>query len=83
VRAPPLPERDEMAASGADRHIVGTVVEQLPSALYRVRLEAGPEIVVHIAARMDKNFIRVLVGDRVRVELSPIDVGRGRIVERI
>jgi len=79
----PVPERDEMATSGSDRHIVGTVVDQLPSALYRVRLEAGSEIVAHIADRVDKNFIRVLVGDRVRVELSPIDRGRGRIVEKI
>ena len=62
---------------------VGTVTEQLPSALYRVRLDQGGLIVAHIADRMDRNFIRVLVGDRVRVELSPVDAGRGRIVERV
>ena len=63
--------------------IVGTVVEQLPSALYRVKLDAGPMVTAHIADRMDRNFIRVIVGDRVRVELSPVDGGRGRIVGKI
>jgi len=61
---------------------MGTVVAQLPSALYRVRLDAGPQIMAHIADRVDRNFVRVLVGDRVRVELSPVDAGRGRIVEK-
>jgi translation initiation factor IF-1 len=63
--------------------IVGAVVEQLPSGLYRVRLEAGAIVVAHIADRMDRNFVRILVGDRVRLELSPVDVGRGRIVEKL
>lgn len=73
----------EMTTSSAERHITGSVVEQLPSALYRVRLDEGPEVVVHVAAQAERNFIRVLVGDRVRIELSPVDVGRGRIVEKI
>jgi translation initiation factor IF-1 len=59
------------------------VIEQLPSALYRVRLEAGTLVTAHIADRMDRNFVRVLVGDRVRVELSPIDAQRGRIVGKL
>jgi len=63
--------------------VTGSVVAQLPSALYRVRLDAGPQIVAHIADRVDRNFVRLLVGDRVRVELSPADAGRGRIVEKI
>ncbi len=66
---------------GAD--VAGAVVEQLPSGLYRVRLDDGPHVTAHIADRVDRNFIRVLVGDRVRIELSPVDVGRGRIVEKI
>ena len=61
----------------------GIVIETLPRALYRVRLDDGPQVLAHIADRIDRNFVRVLVGDRVRVELSPVDVGRGRIVERI
>ena len=63
--------------------VVGIVTEQLPSSLYRVKLDAGRIVTAHIADRIDRNFIRVLVGDRVRVELSPVDVGRGRIVERL
>ncbi len=65
------------------KDVVGVVSEQLPSALYRVRLDEGGTIVAHIADRIDRNFIRVLVGDRVRVELSPVDKTRGRIVERL
>jgi translation initiation factor IF-1 len=60
--------------------LTGIVTETLPSALYRVRLDEGPSVVVHVADRIDRNFIRVLVGDRVRVELSRVDVSRGRIV---
>jgi translation initiation factor IF-1 len=65
------------------KDVVGTVSEQLPSALYRVRLDEGPMVTAHIGGRIDRNFIRVLVGDRVRVELSPVDVGRGRIVGKL
>ncbi len=63
--------------------VVGVVVEQLPSGLYRVRLEAGAVVTAHIADRIDRNFVRILVGDRVRLELSPVDSGRGRIVARL
>jgi len=69
------------ARSGAP--VTGVVTETLPSVLYRVRLDAGGIVTAHIADRMDRNFVRVLVGDRVRVELSPVDIGRGRIVERL
>ena len=62
---------------------VGVVTETLPSAMYKVRLEDGPFVVAHIADRIDRNFVRLLVGDRVRVELSPVDAGRGRIVEKV
>jgi translation initiation factor IF-1 len=51
--------------------------------LYRVKLDGGGQVTAHIADRMDRNFVRVLVGDRVRVELSPADSGRGRIVEKV
>jgi len=63
--------------------VTGTIVEQLPSALYRVKLDEGSQVTAHIADRLDRNFIRLLVGDRVRIELSPLDLGRGRIVEKI
>ena len=61
----------------------GVVVELLPSAMYRVRLDEGSQVLAHVADRIDRNFVRVLVGDRVRVELSPVDGGRGRIVARL
>jgi translation initiation factor IF-1 len=63
--------------------IEGTVTEVMPSALYRVRLEQGSMVTAHIADRMDRNFVRILVGDRVRLELSPVDFKRGRIVEKM
>jgi translation initiation factor IF-1 len=59
------------------------VTDVLPSAMYRVRLDEGSHIVqAHIADRIDRNFVRVLVGDRVSVELTT-DVGRGRIVKKL
>jgi translation initiation factor IF-1 len=63
--------------------VVGVIAEQLPSALYRVRLDKGGLVVAHIADRIDRNFVRLLIGDRVKLELSPTDVGRGRIVEKL
>jgi len=59
------------------------VMETLPSALYKVRLDEGSLVLAHIADRMDRNFVRLLVGDKVRLELSPTDVGRGRIVGKV
>jgi translation initiation factor IF-1 len=58
------------------------VTETLPSAMYKVRLDAGGFVTAHIADRMDRNFVRILVGDRVRIELTG-DVTRGRIVEKL
>jgi translation initiation factor IF-1 len=72
-----------MPSDAAPAELVGTVTETLPSALYRVRLDQGSVVTAHIADRFDRNFVRILVGDRVRLELSPIDIGRGRIVRRI
>jgi translation initiation factor IF-1 len=77
------PEALEGSKDERMAEITGVVMETLPSALYRVRLEQGSIVVAHIADRMDRNFVRILVGDRVRLELSPTDVGRGRIVEKL
>jgi translation initiation factor IF-1 len=60
----------------------GTVVERLPGAVFRVRLDQGQEILAHISGKMRMYYIRILPGDRVRVELSPYDLTRGRIVYR-
>jgi translation initiation factor IF-1 len=67
----------------SERRLEGIVTEVMPSALYRVRLEQGSMVTAHIADRIDRNFVRLLVGDRVRLELSPVDAGRGRIVAKV
>jgi translation initiation factor IF-1 len=64
-------------------NVEGTVLEVLPSGLYRVGVERQRQIVAHAPSGPGKNFVRVLVGDRVRLELSPRDVTRGRIVAKI
>ena len=74
---------DGARSTGSGQDLAGLVIEQLPSALYRVKLEGGGLVTAHIADRMDRNFVRILVGDRVRLELSQVDAGRGRIVEKI
>ena len=75
---------DGARSAGARAQVTGVVVELLPSAMYRVRLdEGGGAVMAHIADRMDRNFVRLLVGDRVGIELSPVDIGRGRIVEKV
>jgi translation initiation factor IF-1 len=76
-------DSDGQGSAGARASLVGAVTELLPSGLYRVRLEAGAMVMAHIADRIERNFVRILVGDRVRLELSPLDVGRGRIVEKL
>ena len=76
-------DSDGEGRSGRRAAVVGVVLETLPSAMYRVRLDEGGLVMAHIADRMDRNFVRILVGDRVRMELSPVDVGRGRIVEKL
>jgi translation initiation factor IF-1 len=62
--------------------IDGHVVETLPNAMFRVELENGMQVLAHISGRMRMNFIRILPGDRVTVELSPYDLTRGRITYR-
>lgn len=61
----------------------GTIREALPNAMFRVVLENGLEMLAHISGRIRKNFIRILPGDKVRVELSPYDLTRGRITYRM
>ena len=60
----------------------GVVVENLPNTTFRVKLDNGQEILAHLSGRMRLNFIRILLGDRVKVELSPYDQKKGRIVYR-
>ena len=80
-------DSDREGSAGQRKEVtgpVGVVTDVLPSAMYRVKLDDGGYIVqAHIADRIDRNFVRVLVGDRVEVELSGADKSRGRIVRKI
>jgi len=62
--------------------VEGTVIEPLPNAMFRVELENGHRVLAHASGKIRMNFIRILSGDRVLVELSPYDLSRGRIVRR-
>ncbi|GMU62788.1 MAG: translation initiation factor IF-1 [Myxococcota bacterium] len=62
--------------------VEGTVKEPLPNAMFRVTLENGHEVLAHISGKMRMHFIRILPGDKVKVELSPYDLTRGRITYR-
>lgn len=61
---------------------MGTVIETLPNTMFRVELENGHQINAHISGRMRKNYIRILTGDKVKVEMTPYDLSKGRIVFR-
>jgi len=60
----------------------GQVQEVLPNAMFRVKLEQGPIVLGHISGKMRQNKIQILIGDRVKIEMSPYDLTRGRIVYR-
>jgi translation initiation factor IF-1 len=62
--------------------VEGTVIEPLPNAMFRVELKNGHKVLAHVSGKIRMNFIRILAGDRVMVELSPYDLTRGRIVYR-
>ncbi|MBQ1688588.1 MAG: translation initiation factor IF-1 [Lachnospiraceae bacterium] len=62
--------------------IEGTVVEKLPNAMFKVELENGHIVLAHISGKLRMNFIRILPGDKVTLELSPYDLSKGRIIWR-
>ncbi len=61
----------------------GTITESLPNAMFRVKLENEHMVLAHISGKIRKNFIKILPGDKVKVELTPYDLTRGRIVYRL
>ncbi|MDF2754280.1 MAG: infA: translation initiation factor [Gaiellaceae bacterium] len=71
-----MPEKEEKIEAE------GEVVEALPSTMFRVQLESGQDVLAKISGKMRKNYIRILPGDKVKVELSPYDLNRGRITYR-
>nr|YP_011003739.1 translation initiation factor 1 [Lycopodium japonicum]WPS66310.1 translation initiation factor 1 [Lycopodium japonicum] len=60
----------------------GVVIESLPNAMFRVYLDNGCQVLTHVSGRIRRNYIRILLGDRVKVELSPYDLTKGRITYR-
>ena len=61
----------------------GTIIESMPNAMFKVKLENEHEILAHISGKIRKNFIRILPGDRVKVEMTPYDLSKGRITFRL
>ena len=70
-----MPKEDQITISG-------TVIDTLPNTMFRVELENGHTVTAHISGRMRKNYIRILTGDKVQVELTPYDLTKGRITFR-
>lgn len=62
--------------------VEGTIIEALPGTQFRVKLDNGHEVLAYLSGKMRKYYIRILLGDHVRVEMSPYDLNRGRIVYR-
>ena len=62
--------------------IEGTVIEKLPNTMFKVQIENGHEVLAHISGKLRQNFIRILPGDKVTLELSPYDLSKGRIIWR-
>jgi translation initiation factor IF-1 len=62
--------------------VEGTVLEKLPNAMFQVQLENGLEILAHISGKLRMNYIRILPGDKVTIEMSPYDLTKGRIIWR-
>lgn len=70
-----MPKRDAI-------EVEGTVTELLPNAMFRVTLDGGQSVLAHLSGKVRLNFVRIVPGDRVRIELSPYDLTKGRIVWR-
>ena len=75
-RTPPPPKSDTI-------EVEGTIRESLPNAMFKVELENGHQVLAHISGKIRKHFIKILPGDKVKVELSPYDLTRGRITYRM
>jgi translation initiation factor IF-1 len=77
--------KKKTAKPGVAKEVIeaeGTIIEALPNAMFKVQLDSGHEVLAHISGKIRMYYIRVLLGDRVLVELSPYDLTRGRIVYR-
>lgn len=80
---PAVAEGPDRAMPRDDRiEMEGKVIDTLPNTTFKVKLESGHTVIAHISGKMRKNYIRILTGDNVRVELTPYDLSKGRIVYR-
>ena len=80
-----VPRRSVAGSKPSNKDVIeveGTVAEALPNAMFKVELQNGHAVLAHISGKMRMNYIRILPGDRVQVELTPYDLGRGRITYR-
>lgn len=84
ARGPAKPQSTEDGSEAKEQaiEVQGTISENLPNAMFRVKLESGHEVLAHVSGKIRMHFIRILPGDRVLVELSPYDLSRGRILYR-
>ncbi len=78
----PVPEQKNMPKKEEAIEVEGVVTEALANTRFRVQLDNGHKIIAHVAGKMRKHFIRIVPGDKVRVELSPYDLTKGRITYR-
>jgi translation initiation factor IF-1 len=83
ARTGPIATEQDYMSKDDSIEFEGTVSETLPNTTFRVKLENGHEIIAHISGRMRKNYIRILTGDRVKVEMTPYDLTKGRITYRM
>jgi translation initiation factor IF-1 len=79
----PLPQPAHRMSKDDSIEFEGTILETLPNTVFRVKLENGHVITAHISGRMRKNYIRILTGDKVKVEMTPYDLTKGRITYRM
>ncbi len=79
----PLPQNAHRMSKDDSIEMEGAVLETLPNTMFRVKLENGHVVTAHISGRMRKNYIRILTGDRVKVEMTPYDLTKGRITYRM
>lgn len=82
MRAVSSPENGDCMSKEDNIELEGEVVDTLPNTTFRVRLENGHVVTAHISGKMRKNYIRILTGDKVRIEMTPYDLSKGRITYR-
>ena len=83
ARSTPEPQTKQRMSKDDSIEFEGTILETLPNTVFRVKLENGHVVTAHISGRMRKNYIRILTGDKVKIEMTPYDLTKGRITYRM